>query len=414
LFLAIDKKVRYIDQVIEQSLYPQTKQISRLSAILSFLALKLSSVKRYSKDDLWCMDRGSGLFAGLNVLPKTAWFSSYSDRVTKDMNVVFLRQLHKIWQEQDWLSDTINLDFTTIPYWGEEEPMENNWSGKRNKAMAGILAVLAEDPCSGLIDYGDTTISHKNQDAVVIEFLDFYRKSATGSDLKYLIFDSKFTNYENLSKLDDNDVKFITIRRRGKNILKAIAGILPDQWHRISVECAGNKKRTLKVTDNRVFLKGYEKEIRQIIIQAYGHEKPALIITNDFDLAREVVIKKYCHRWLVEKTISEKIEFFHLNRLSSSMVIKVDFDLTMSILAHNLYRLFARKTEKYSTFTAQKIFDKLISNSGTVKVNQKDIEIIMKKKRTMPVLLDMLREYENQTYPWLHQKQLRFQGASIL
>ena len=96
------------------------------------------------------------------------------------------------------------------------------------------------------------------------------------------------------------------------------------------------------------------------------------------------------------------------------MVIKVDFDLTMSILAYNLYRLFARKTEKYSTFTAQKIFDKLISNSGTVKMNQKNIEIIMKKKRTMPVLLDMLSEYESQTYPWLHQKQLRFQGASIL
>jgi len=28
--------------------------------------------------------------------------------------------------------------------------------------------------------------------------------------------------------------------------------------------------------------------------------------------------------------------------VSSSMVIKVDFDLTISILAHNLYRLFAR------------------------------------------------------------------------
>ena len=412
-FLPLIKKYG-IDKVIERSLYPHTKQISRLSSILSFLALKLSSVKRYSKDDLWCMDRGSGLFAGLNVLPKTAWFSSYSDRVTRDMNVGFLRQLHKIWQKQGWLSDTFNLDFTTIPYWGKEEPMENNWSGKRNKALAGMLAVLAEDPYSGLIDYGDTTIAHKNQDAVVLEFLDFYRKSATGSDLKYLVFDSKFTNYENLSKLDDNDVKFITIRRRGKNILEEIAEIPPDQWRNIRVECAGNKKRTLKVNDNRIFLKGYEKEIRQVVIQGCGREKPALIITNDFDLAREVVIVKYCHRWLIEKTISEKIEFFHLNRLSSSMVIKVDFDLTMSILAYNLYRMFARKTEKYSTFTAQKIFDKLISNSGTVKVNQKDIEIIMKKKRTMPVLLDMLSGYESQTYPWLHQKQLRFQGASIL
>ena len=49
-------------------------------------ALKLSDARRYSADDLWCMDRGLGLFAGLNVLPKTASLSSYSDRTTRAMN----------------------------------------------------------------------------------------------------------------------------------------------------------------------------------------------------------------------------------------------------------------------------------------------------------------------------------------
>ena len=42
-----------IDKAIEQSQYPQTSQMSSLSSVLSFLALKLSNVKRYSKDDLW-------------------------------------------------------------------------------------------------------------------------------------------------------------------------------------------------------------------------------------------------------------------------------------------------------------------------------------------------------------------------
>jgi len=50
----------------------------------------------------------------------------------------------------------------------------------------------------------------------------------------------------------------------------------------------------------------------------------------------------------VEKTISEQIEFFHLNRLSSSMVIKVHFDLTMLILAYNLYRLLAPELPGYA------------------------------------------------------------------
>lgn len=403
-----------IDKAITKSQYPGTAQIRAVSSILAFVALKLSNVKRYSKDDLWCMDRGSGLFAGLNVLPKTAWFSSYSDRVTREMNHEFLRQLHHIWQAHGLLSDTWNLDFTSIPYWGEEEPMENNWSGKRGKALASMLAVLAESPDSGLIDYGDTTLSHDTQDAVVLEFLDFYKKSSPDADLKYLVFDSKFTNYENLFKLDQQDVHFITIRRRGKNILQEIEAISSNDWKLIKVDSAGGKKRTLKVNDSRTFLPGYHKEIRQIIMQSTGREKPALIITNDFNVKASEVVVRYAHRWLVEKTISEQIEFFHLNRLSSSMVIKVDFDLTMSILAYNLYRLFASETGKYASLTAPKIFDKLISNSGTVKVNDDTIEIIMKKKRSMPVLLTLLQQYDRLKYPWLLNRQLRFYGATTL
>ncbi len=55
-----------LDVLIEQSRYPKTQTISRVSSILSFLALKWSHFRRYPADDLWCMDRGLGLLAGLN------------------------------------------------------------------------------------------------------------------------------------------------------------------------------------------------------------------------------------------------------------------------------------------------------------------------------------------------------------
>ena len=61
-----------IDKIIEESFYPETKQIGKLNSILAFLALKLTNVERYNQDDSWCMDRGLGMFAGLNVLPKTS------------------------------------------------------------------------------------------------------------------------------------------------------------------------------------------------------------------------------------------------------------------------------------------------------------------------------------------------------
>ena len=402
-----------IDKIIYKSDYPETKTISRFSSIMSFLALKLSNIRRYSADDLWCMDRGPGFFACLNVLPKSAWFSSYSHRVTSEMNLSFLRNLHAIWKEKGLFGDTVNLDFTTIPYWGEGDHLENNWSGKRRHSLSSILAVLAQDADSGLIDYGDTNVLHKDQNAVVLEFLDFYRQSKTGNELKYLVFDSKFTTYQNLSKLDKQDIKFITIRRRGKKIVEEINNLPSSNWKKVRVACAGNKTGNLKVYDNIINLKGYYKELRQIAITGHGKIKPALIITNDFELKFEEVVRKYSRRWLIEKTISEQIEFFHLNRVSSSMVIKVDFDLAMTITAHNLYRLLAMDLERYSHMSDISIYEKFIMNSGEIEVGNKTVSVKLKKKKNLPLLLSVMKNFDSQQYSWTGNKNLIFEGMSV-
>ena len=402
-----------IDRMIVDSDYPSTRTISKFSSIMSFLALKLSNIKRYSADDLWCMDRGPGFFAGLNVLPKAGWFSSYSHRVTREMNLSFLRKLHHLWKSHGVLGDTINLDFTTIPYWGEDGHLENNWSGKRRQSLPSMLAILAQDPDSGLIDYGDTDVSHKNHNTVVLTFLDFYRQDKSGDDLKYLVFDSKLTTYQNLSKLDEQGIKFITIRRRGKKIVEEINSLPSSKWKRKRVVCAGNKTRILKVYDSIIALKGYGEKIRQIAITGHGKIKPALIITNDFKLKSDEIVRKYSRRWLVEKAISEQIEFFHLNRVSSSMVIKVDFDLTMTILAHNLYRLMAIDLERYFHFSDNSIYEKFIMNSGEIEIDNQDIKVKLKKKKNLPLLLSNMKNFASQEYSWAGAKKLIFEGMPI-
>jgi hypothetical protein len=413
MFLSLIKHFE-IDKVIARSDYPGTSVINKTSAILCFLALKLANRRRYSSDDTWCMDRGMGLFAGLNVLPKTAWYTSYSDRVTTEMNRAFLKQLHQLWMKFGLLEDTANLDFTTIPYWGDDTHLENNWSGKRGKALGSMLAVLAHDPESGVIDYGSANVLQKDESAVVLEFLDFYREGNKKKDnkLRYIIFDSKFTNYENLKKLDQDSIKFITIRRRGKQILDRIAKLPESGWKNVKVECAGNKHRTLHVYDEMVFLKGYDKDIRQITITGNGKIKPAIIITNDQDLPIEKVIRKYARRWLVEKEISEHIDFFHLNLVSSSMVIKVDFDLTMSILAHNLYRLFAMELGRYANLSAQTLYDKFVLNGADIHITNKTINVQLKKKRELPLILEVMPKFNKQKYSWLGNKNITFEGAA--
>lgn len=397
-----------IDTIIKKSDYPETKTINKLSSIFSFVALKLSDVRRYSADDAWCMDRGLGLFAGLNVLPKTAWYTSYSNRVTRAMNRRFLKSLHSIWIKYGLLSDTTNLDFTTIPYWGDDSHLQNNWSGKRNKALSSILAVLAQDPDSGIITYGDTTIRHDQESDVCLEFLDFYKKDGN-DDLKYLIFDSKFTTYENLARLS-KEIKFITIRRRGKNIVDKLNQRPPSAWKKVRVPAADGKGRTLKIIDEKIHLRKYGGLIRQVAITGHGKIKPALIITNDYEISGEDIIRKYVRRWIIEKGISEQIEFFHLNRVSSSMVIKVDFDLTMSILAHNLLRLLAMDLTGYTHDADNTLYRKFLSVSGSVKIESKRIVIKMKKKRNLPAILTAMEPFQNKPIRFLDKKRLKFTG----
>ena len=180
-------------------------------------------------------------------------------------------------------------------------------------------------------------------------------------------------------------------------------------WKIVRVPCAGGKKRQLKVLEKKVFIKDYGKELRQIAITGHGKIKPAIIITNDFDLKLEDVIRKYARRWLVEKTISEQTHFFHLNKVSSSMVIKVDFDLTMSILAHNLYRLFANDLSGYENNTSIKLYEKFIQNHGRVEM-QNEITAFINKKRHNPAVLEAMQQFKKSVVPWL--KNFHFQVKS--
>jgi hypothetical protein len=359
------------------------------------------------------MDRGIGLFAGLNVLPKAAWFSSYSSAVTRGMNVSLLKILHSVWLDSSLLSDTVNLDFTTIPYWGDDGPFENNWSGKRGKALASIQAVLAQDPENGILCYGDTTVRHKGQDDVVLEFLDFYRSDKRADkNLKYLIFDSKFTTYQNLSKLNSEGIKFITVRRRGKTLVEHINSINDSRWKKIDVERDNGKGRTVTCCEENDIIKDYDGAIRQVFIKDNGKTKPAILMTNDFKIPLKDLIRKYSRRWLVETEISEHIDFFHLNRNSSGIVVKVDFDLTMTILAHNLYKLFCMNFDGYSHCEAQTIFNKFISTPGNIWIDEKQIIVRLKRKRSLPILLEQMNTFKEITYPWLGDRSITYSADS--
>ena len=120
-----------------------------------------------------------------------------------------------------------------------------------------------------------------------------------------------------------------------------------------------------------------------------------------------VLIRKYAKHWLIENEIAEQIHFFHLNRNSSGIVIKADFDLTMTILVHNLYRLLASGLPGYSHCRAKTLYDSFIDNYGDITVNNSEINVKINRKRSLPLLRENIPILTD-IYSWLGDKMLVF------
>ena len=398
-----------LDSAIEQAGYPGTSCLPALQSVLAFVALKLSDVRRYSADDLWCMDRGPGLFAGLNVLPKTASLSSYADRTTRAMHQRLLGALAAIWSAKGLLGDSANLDFTTLPHWGDDATLENHWSGTRGRALLSISAALAQDPDSGLLLHSDAAIRSASKHEAVLEFLDFSRRH--GPDLRYLVFDSRFTTYAQLARLDREQIRFVTVRRRGQALVAKARALPKDAWRSVRVPTA-KATRLVSAHEQTVSLRGCG-DIRQITILRGSQRQPVLLITNDFDSSLSAILRRYARRWLVEQSISEQLAFFHLNRLSSSMVIKVDFDLAITVLAYNLLRLLARDLPPgYQRLTPRSLYERLLCNGADIALTPDRCTVSLKKKRDLPAVLHALQAVGTPAIPWLGNRQIVFQGAS--
>ena len=116
-----------------------------------------------------------------------------------------------------------------------------------------------------------------------------------------------------------------------------------------------------------VRLRGFGGELRQITVRRGSLRRPSLLLTNDFEASLSALLRRFARRWLIEKSISEQLSFFHLNRLSSSMVIKVDFDLAVTVFAHSLLRLLALDLpDGYRRLTARPLYDRFLCNAAEI------------------------------------------------
>jgi hypothetical protein len=399
-------------RVVQAGHLPGSKMIPAEQAVRTLLALKLLGTERKSHVMNLLFDPAIALFAGLNVVPKRSYLAAYSSRVDHRANL----RLMDAWFEQVEgvglpHGSSLDLDFHTVPANTAVEPLEKHYVSSRSRRQQGILVFVARDAEQRVFRYAHAGVAKAEQADEILRFVEFWKRH-TGELPKELIFDSQLTTYENLSELNRQGIFFITLRRRSRKMLAEIYSRPGSAWQRITLDSLTRTFRTPRVLDEHVLLKGYAGLLRQLTVIHLGHEDPTVILTNNLKISPAPLITRYAQRMLIENSLSESIQFFHLDALSSMVGLKVDFDLQLTLMASSLYRLMARRIgREYERAQPKTIFRHLLNLSAKVEVETDRVLVSIDKRAHNPYLVASGLADKAVPLPWFGNKRLVIQFA---
>jgi len=406
LFIPLLVAMRF-EAVMARVPLPGTLQIPAVHAIRALLALKLFGRARHQHVMPSVFDEGLALFAGLNAIPKRSFLTEYSCRIEPRCYPILMQHwfdaLGTVGIER---GESFHLDFHTIPFHGEDALLEKHYVSKRSRRQKGILAFLAQDAEQQMFCYANADLRKDQQNDEILRFIEFW-KARTGTLPKELIFDSKLTTYANLHTLNAQKINFITLRRRTDKIIEGLWEH-KSAWRKIELSNVARQFRFPKILDQRITLDDYQGPIRQIAITDFGHEKPTLLLTNQMRRSASSLIEFYARRMLIENSIADSVEFFHIDALSSAVALKINCDLQLTLMASSLYRLLGAKIGKeYTTADSSHLFRDFIEANAMVTITDNTVEVAFGKRAHSPLLLAAGFQNTETAVPWWGGRKLK-------
>lgn len=412
LFLFVPDLVRLpLEPIAKAARLPGSKMIPAPQALRASLALKLWSIERKRHIMAWVTDEGLALFAGLNVTPKKSYLSEYSSRIAPTKTAQVLAAWHAaVARDSLFDGDSFNLDFHSVPYYGEHPVIERHYVSARSRRQPSVLVFLAQDAEGRAFCYSNADIRKGEEPEEIFRFITFWQRVHKTLP-RHLVFDSRLTTYANLARLDKMGIAFITLRRRSPQLLTAIAQLPRSAWRTLDLDVPTRKFRTPRVYEQKVRLAGHV--FRQIYILDLGHEQPTILLTNEARTPIKKLITRYAHRMLIENALSDAVRFFHMDALSSAVGFKVDFDMTLLVIASGLYRLLARRMRGYRDAQARHIFRDLVDLPATVDITAHAVTVSFHRRAHLPILMASGLFDQQVRVPWWGNRTLRLTTASV-
>jgi hypothetical protein len=407
LFLPILASIP-LDRILRDAGFPGSEMIPPGCALRSLLALKLFGTARHRHVMSAVLDPGLALFAGLNVIPKRSFLTEYSCRIAPACYPELMRRWFDAVSRLGLpRGHSFDLDFHTIPFHGEDALIEKHYVSKRSRRQKGILAFVAQDADTRAFCYANGELRKDEQNDEILRFVRFW-KERTGCHPRELIFDSRLTTYAKLDELNRLGIDFITLRRRTPGLMRTIDRIPGSAWRRIELKGVSRQYKHPRILDQRTALSDYDGPVRQMVVADLGHEEPTILLTNQLTRSAAKLVERYAQRMIIENTIADGIDFFHMDALSSAVAMKVNCDLQLTLMASSLYRLLAGRIGRgYERTESRHLFQDFVNATADVKITGSDIVVRYQKRAHNPLLVAAGFDTTEAAIPWLGRKRLR-------
>ena len=219
---------------------------------------------------------------------------------------------------------------------------------------------------------------------------------------------SSVSSYAKLNELNRLGIQFITLRRRSPGLVREINQTPSSAWRRIELKGVSRKYKHPRILDGRIALADYDGPLRQVIATDLGHEEPTILLTNQLTKPAPKLVGRYAQRMIIENSIADGIDFFHMDALSSAVAMKVNCDLQLTLMASSLYRLLAgRIGQGYEHTESRHLFQDFVDAAAKVKITESEIVVRYQKRAHNPLLVAAGFDRTDTVIPWLGGKRLQ-------
>ena len=90
------------------------------------------------------------------------------------------------------------------------------------------------------------------------------------------------------------------------------------------------------------------------------------------------------------------------------MIVKVDFDIAMTLIANTLYKTLSKKFKLFHNSKPKTIYRNIVKGDAKISLNDDRVEVVFGKRSFNPLIMDWINSFPKIQVPWMDNKSIQY------